>query len=310
MPAPQVSVVLPTRDRSAMLRKSLRSALDQEGVVLEVIVVDDGSVDDTTRELDRIEDERLTVIHHQTAKGLAAARNAAIARANGEWVAFLDDDDFWAPAKMRTQLTEATEEGLSLSYTATYMADQDLSALRVTQRPDPKGLERRLLLNNAIPSASCVAVRAELINRIGAFDEQLPALEDWDLWIRALPIARAGGCEQPLIATRIHAEGMSMDPTRMLAAFDLLRKKHGTRARRAGIEFGAAWLARYKAARDLAAGLRLRAARGYLRCAILERNPHHAARALGALGGQPFQRVHRRSMARMISQPDWLERHA
>src|SRR5918994_358407 len=131
MPAPQVSVVLPTRDRSAMLRKSLRSALDQEGVVLEVIVVDDGSVDDTTRELDRIEDERLTVIHHQTAKGLAAARNAAIARANGEWVAFLDDDDFWAPAKMRTQLTEATEEGLSLSYTATYMVDQDLSALRV-----------------------------------------------------------------------------------------------------------------------------------------------------------------------------------
>jgi glycosyltransferase involved in cell wall biosynthesis len=310
MPAPQVSVVLPTRNRSSMLSQSLGSALGQTGVELEVIVVDEGSSDGTAEQLVAIDDPRLTVVRHDTPKGLAAARNAAIARARGEWLAFLDDDDFWAPSKLRAQLDGAAQHGLSLSYTTSLMVDQDLSVIRVTRGPDPAGLERRLLLSNPIPSASGVAVRADLLDRVGVFDEFLPALEDWDLWIRAAPTAAAGGVDEPLIATRLHAEGMSTDPTRMLRAFEMLREKHGERARREGIDFGAAWVARYKAARDLAEGHRLRAARGYLECARLERNPRHAARALGALGGSALKRRHRRATARTIRQPDWLERHA
>src|SRR4051794_37222555 len=94
--APQVSVILPTHNRSSMLRQALRSALDQERVDLEVIVVDDGSTDDTQEVLSRTYDERLSVIHNERPVGVARARNAAISRARGEWVAFLDDDDLWA----------------------------------------------------------------------------------------------------------------------------------------------------------------------------------------------------------------------
>src|SRR6266487_2827744 len=116
MPASQVSVVLPTRNRSSMLMQALSSALGQEDVRVEVIVIDEGSSDDTPERLERIEDERLSVLRHDPAKGVAPARNAAIARANGEWIAFLDDDDLWAPQNLRTQLAAAGQGGHSLSY--------------------------------------------------------------------------------------------------------------------------------------------------------------------------------------------------
>src|SRR4051812_3505416 len=98
--APQVSIVLPTHNRTSMLQQALGCALDQEGVDLEVIVVDDGSSDDTPEVLGRVEDERLRVIRNERPQGVSRARNSAIERANGDWIAFLDDDDLWAPGKL------------------------------------------------------------------------------------------------------------------------------------------------------------------------------------------------------------------
>ena len=111
MTAPQVSVAMPTRNRWPMLEQALRSALGQEAVELEVIVVDEASSDGTPERLDRIGDERVSFLRHDTPRGPAAARNAAIERARGEWIAFLDDDDLWAPGKLRTQLARAAAGG-------------------------------------------------------------------------------------------------------------------------------------------------------------------------------------------------------
>ncbi len=109
--AVDVSVVIPTRNRSALLTRTLRSALRQERVAIEVIVVDEASIDETPAVLAAVGDPRLKVLRHETPRGLSSARNHGAEQACGEWLAFLDDDDLWAPSKLWRQVTVATETG-------------------------------------------------------------------------------------------------------------------------------------------------------------------------------------------------------
>jgi glycosyltransferase involved in cell wall biosynthesis len=311
MPAPHVSVVLPTRNRSAMLRKSLRSALDQDGIGLEVIVVDEGSSDDTAEQLKRIDDERLTVLRNDPAQGVARARNAAIERARGKWIAFLDDDDLWAPGYLQAQLATAAEQCLSLCYSGRIEIDERGDLINNAYRPQPRRLSRRLLANNAIGGPTGVIVRADLLETVGRFDERLSALADWDLWIRAVHDGRSGACAEPLVAYRNHPTRMMVtNAAEVMAEFELLREKHAAAARAAGMQFGAAWLGRWTAARNLAAGRRLKASAGFLRSALRERSGRDLARAAGALGGGPLQRLGRYAEARVTARPEWLDRYA
>ena len=104
---PEVSVVIPTRDRSRLLGLTLHSVLWQRGVVVVVVVVDDGSTDDTAQTVAGLADPRVRLVRHDTAQGVSAARNRGITEAHGRWVAFLDDDDLWAPDKLACQLQAA-----------------------------------------------------------------------------------------------------------------------------------------------------------------------------------------------------------
>jgi glycosyltransferase involved in cell wall biosynthesis len=311
MATPEVSVVLPTRNRSSMLMQAVSSALSQEGVQLEVIVIDEGSSDDTPERLARIDDDRLGVIRHERPKGVAPARNAAIARARGGWIAFLDDDDLWAPDNLRTQLAAAGSGGHSLSYCRRIEIDEQGFVLHLSHRVHADDLARRMLSNNVIGGPSGVLVRTDLLDRVGAFDESFSALADWDLWIRAAAGGTAIACPEPLVAYRHHAQNMmTADPAAIMAEFDLLREKHRDRARRAGVEFGAAWLTRWRAARDLAEGRRLSAARAYFRAGVKLRDRRDLLRAVAALSGNLFQRAGQSAERRMTARPDWLDRYA
>ena len=94
---PEVTVVVPTRNRASMLEQALRSVAGQRDVDLEAVVVDDGSTDDTQAVIAAMGDRRLRLIRHQRPQGVSTARNRGVADARGHWVAFLDDDDLWAP---------------------------------------------------------------------------------------------------------------------------------------------------------------------------------------------------------------------
>ena len=97
---PEISVVIPTRNRRRLFALALASVLDQRGVRLEVIVVDEASTDDTAAMVHAIADPRVHVVRHDVPLGMTAARNRGIAAATGEWIAFLDDDDIWVPDKL------------------------------------------------------------------------------------------------------------------------------------------------------------------------------------------------------------------
>ncbi len=112
-----VSVIVPTRNRGALLAMTLRSALRQQDVDFEVIVVDEASTDGTPAMLAAVGDGRVRVIRHDTPRGLSAARNHGAADARGDWLAFLDDDDLWAPDKLVRQLNAAEQAGADWVYT-------------------------------------------------------------------------------------------------------------------------------------------------------------------------------------------------
>ena len=124
-----VAVVIPTRDRWPLLRTAVASALAQEDVDAQVVVVDDGSVDETARELEAVSDPRLLVLHHDRPRGVSAARNLGLSRVTATWVAFLDDDDVWAPRYLASMLDAARVSELDAERVGLVYSGQLLLAL-------------------------------------------------------------------------------------------------------------------------------------------------------------------------------------
>ena len=115
---PKVSVVLPTFERWPLLPRALSSVLEQTEADLEVLVIDDCSSDGTPARLAAVTDPRLRVLRQDPNQGVARARNRAIEEAHGEWIAFLDDDDFWAPTRLSEHLRAIADAGASWGYGA------------------------------------------------------------------------------------------------------------------------------------------------------------------------------------------------
>src|SRR4051812_37930708 len=124
MTRPTVSVVIPTRDRWPILGRALASALGQEAVAVEVVLVDDGSREPAPAWVTGIADSRVRLLRHEASRGVARARNRGLEEATGRWVAFLDDDDLWAPDKLAVQVRAAGERDAVLAYTGVLWVDE------------------------------------------------------------------------------------------------------------------------------------------------------------------------------------------
>ena len=279
----EVTVVIPTRDRWRLLtRNALRSALGQEAVAHEVVVVDDGSRDGTHARLTELAEPRLRVVRHERSLGVARARNAGIAAARGEWVAFLDDDDLWAPHKLRRQIDAAREAGAGFAYGGVVSVSEQGDVNYPFVLPDPDALLDDLLARSSLPAGcSNVIVRADLVRRLGGFDEGLFQLADWDLWIRLAQESRAAACPDVLVGYLEHAENMLLthqrDVTKELAQIEA---KHSALRHARGVELDGVTFLHWVAWGHLRRGRRLRAARVYLRCGLEHRRVHDVGLAV------------------------------
>jgi glycosyltransferase involved in cell wall biosynthesis len=306
---PEVTIVIPTRDRWPMLAtNALPSALRQEDVDLELIVVDDGSRDQTARELAALDDPRLTTIRHETAVGVAAARNAGLRSARGRWIAFLDDDDVWSPRKLRIQLELAASTSADFVFAAAVLVDSAMAVLAPDVEPDTQDLARRLRHGNVVPGGcSNVLALTALVRGVGGFDEALSYTEDWDLWIRLAQVGTAASCAEVLVG---HVEHGSSALFRyrpdVLGEVEAVVRKHGGdrsaavgRDRRRGV---LAWLAD----EHERAGFRTEAARMHLKIAREHRSVTAATRALRVLSRRGGAVGNRKVSAQTA--PEWLER--
>jgi glycosyltransferase involved in cell wall biosynthesis len=304
--APEVSVVIPTRNRLPLLETALRGALRQQDVDLEVVVVDDGSTDETASCLAARRDPRLRLLRHASARGVAAARNTGIAHARGEWIAFLDDDDVWSPRKLKTQLGAAAGAA-SFVYAAAVLLDEDGSVVETVLPPDPDELEQLLLERYVLPAGSSnVMARTDLVRRLGGFDERLSVLADWDFWIRLAGNAPGAACAEVLVGYVQHRGSMLLDERHdLIAEFEYLVLKHRAAHQALGVELDRLAFSRAVAWQHRRAGRRGQAAIAYFRGAWDCRSPGNVLRAFGALLGERATSL-RRGQA-VSFRPDWLD---
>jgi glycosyltransferase involved in cell wall biosynthesis/tetratricopeptide (TPR) repeat protein len=183
-----VSVIMPTRDRPEWLRRAVTSVLAQTHRDLELIVVNDGGADISSvlREIDH--EGRVISLRLPRPRDRSAARNAGLALARGEYVAYLDDDDWWEIDHLETVVGALEQSGDAVAYAdSRYVREEkrgDGYALTGTADIPPQDFDRdRLLIGNYLPILAVVH-RRSCLDEAGAFDEDLGTHEDWDLWLR------------------------------------------------------------------------------------------------------------------------------
>ena len=283
---------------------------------VEVIVVDDGSSEQPP---DRLGDgdPRLRIVRLPERRGVAAARNAGIAVACGEWIAFLDDDDTWSPRKLRTQLDTADREAADVVYAGVVSVGEDGRARYAFPLPEPDGLRRRLLTASLLPAGcSNVIARAELVRALGGFDEDLHQLADWDLWLRLAWAGRIAACDEILTAYLEHDQNMLLsDPGDVTLELEHLERKHRQLRAAEGVALDRAAFAHWVAWGHLRRRRRLRAAAVYLRSGLRNRRlgDLYLAAAFVTRAALPVVRLARAwprggssSVPPPPVQPDWL----
>jgi glycosyltransferase involved in cell wall biosynthesis len=198
---PIVSVIIPTYNRAWCLAEAVDSVLAQEFRGFELIVVDDGSIDETPKLLQGYGDS-IRVLRQEN-RGVSAGRNAGIAAARGELIAFLDSDDIWLKGKLARQVEFFNQHPEILICQTEELWVKNGRRVNPGRRHRKRGgmiFEPSLELCLVSPSA--VMARRELFDRVGLFDERLPACEDYDLWLRVSRRFPVGLIETPLIVKR------------------------------------------------------------------------------------------------------------
>jgi glycosyltransferase involved in cell wall biosynthesis len=223
---PLVSVIIPTHNRAALVAEAVASVMTQTFRDFEILVVDDGSTDATPQVLAPL--EGVKVLHHACRRGVAAARNLGAAAAQGEWLAFLDSDDLWLPEKLARQMAYLEERpDLLLCQTdETWMRH----GVRVNKPLSHRKMAGRIFLpslQRCLVSPSTVVLQRQLLTNHGGFDEDLPAAEDYDLWLRLSWRFEVGLLDEPLVIKRGgHADQLSaqwgLDRFRIRALIKLL----------------------------------------------------------------------------------------
>src|SRR5438105_11769132 len=184
MVEPLVAAIIPTRDRPVLVVRAIRSALAQSAGSLEVVVVDDGSVEPLELPSDLAGDPRVRVVRRPSPGGSGGARNTGIAQTRAEFLAFLDDDDEWLPGKLERELEvlqAAGDDVAGIESGWELWRSGRLAFLHVPRHDRDLPLE---LLAGPCMVPSSVVLRRSAFEAVGGFDSTLRRVEDWDLWIR------------------------------------------------------------------------------------------------------------------------------
>lgn len=225
---PSVTVVIPAFNRVGSIRAAVESVLTQSYADFELLVIDDGSSDGTMSALAELSDPRLRLLANPRNMGPSAARNTGIRAARGDWVAFQDSDDEWLPDKLEKQLARIAETGprCIAAYCGMLIGtpkDGSLGAGGVRYYPDAslgvrEGDLLEPLLRRSLISTQTLIARRDALLKIGGFDENLPALEDWDC---ALQLARLGTfafVDEPLVKQYFSPNSITRNRTKWAPA--------------------------------------------------------------------------------------------
>lgn len=178
----KVSVIIPTFNRSHTVKRAINSVLEQSFPAFEVIVVDDGSTDDTVNLLAQY--SNLIKVIEQPNQGVSSARNRGIEKAKGEWIALLDSDDCWHRDKLLFQVQLLSAYDFMACHTDEMWIRNGIQVNPMKKHAKPEGWIYLDCLPLCCVSPSAVLLHQSVFEQVGLFDETLPACEDYDMWLR------------------------------------------------------------------------------------------------------------------------------
>ncbi len=227
-----VSVIVPTYNRADLISETIESILNQTYKNIELIIVDDGSTDNTEKVIRKFKDNRIKYIKTGYSGVPARPRNIGIKKAKGEYIAFLDSDDMWLPEKLEKQIKvfQASDETAML-YTRFRTIEGDVISDRIfpeNSKYNSGNMFKSIYLRNLI-ACSSVMVRRSVLDQVGLFntDPNLIAIEDADLWLRiALKYTIKCTADLPLLIYRIHSQSISQGFIQRTKRSIILRKRY------------------------------------------------------------------------------------
>jgi glycosyltransferase involved in cell wall biosynthesis len=213
---PTVSVIIPTYNRANFIDKAIKSVLNQNYQDFEIIVVDDGSTDNTEETVKSFNNFKIRYICHTNNQGVSAARNNGIRASRGKYIALLDSDDEWLPEKLDKQIKVFKSEFPEVGVVYSNVLYIDESGKNMNKLGNPKKIEGHiyedLLGGNYVGTSSTLLIKKECFNRVGSFDDLLDAENDWDMWIRIAKYYRFVLIKVPLVKYRFHSNRISNNP--------------------------------------------------------------------------------------------------
>jgi glycosyltransferase involved in cell wall biosynthesis len=252
----KVSVIVPTYNRAYILRDALKSALDQGHRQIEVVVVDDGSTDDTREVVEGLPDDRLRYISHGCNRGCSAAYNTGISAASGDLIAFLDSDDVWKTEYLERQVsfllrhpeasavfsdTEIRDEMANIPSLIGVMSVFRRALQKYPVAPEYVLTKREMfmcLLEEVPIKPSALVIKKRVFDDVGEFDEGWPSGTDWDLFLRCAASVQFGYVDAPLVLQRrtgdaTHQKFREKDKLFLLSVF--LKQKLALKGDRAAL---------------------------------------------------------------------------
>jgi len=222
-----ISVILPVYNREKTIHRAVQSVLDQTYKDLELIVVDDGSTDETFAIVDSIQDNRIRLIHTKANFGACKARNLGIENARGEWVAFQDSDDAWHPEKLSRQYMAVLDTCCDILFSAmrVFRADGSVSGTV----PEPSFRQgfcsyERLLLKSYASTQTIMGRRDCFIEE--PFDETLSRMQDWDIILRLAKRFNVYYTGETLVDTYLQPDSLTMQTEKGLNAYQSIYEKN------------------------------------------------------------------------------------
>lgn len=190
--SPLISIVIPTYNRAGLIGKAIQSILDQSYENWELIVVDNYSDDNTKAVIESFNDDRILMLFTPRTGSVAASRNVGVAHSNGDWIAFLDSDDWWLPEKLK-HVSKAMRNSPDLIYHDLQIVNANGASMRqkrTKSRKLKKPIYLDLLLNGNDIALSSVVVRKTIFTQVDGMNESpsLFAVEDYDTWLRIAQI--------------------------------------------------------------------------------------------------------------------------
>ena len=224
-----VDVVIPAFNAARYIDQTLKSIALQGSLVHSIIVVNDGSTDQTAQVVETFTEQHphLNIqLINQANAGLANARNTGIQNATAPYIALLDADDIWLGGKLEQQMeifNNSSDPRLGVVYTGYELIDENSSAISNKKgviKPQARGdVRSKLLTGNFISgSGSSVLIESKVFKEVGLFDENLRASEDWDMWLRIAQKFHFDFIDMSLVQIRVHQSNMQKDFSRMLAS--------------------------------------------------------------------------------------------